>query len=339
MTKWEKLAEFARQEARRHLGAAALLALCSGTYALVGWLAGAPLPALAYGGLLCLCAALAVLGWDARCAWQRCCELERLAANLPASIAQLPPPTGAEQAAQQELLRRLAAQNAALESENAAGRRQMTDYYTLWAHQIKTPIAAMQLLLQTDGGENAPELAAELFKIEQYVELVLQYLRSQDMAGDLAVGRAELEPLVKGAVRKYAKLFILKRIDLVLGPLDGTALTDEKWLAFCLEQLLSNALKYTPGGGKVSIELAPGPRKVLVIRDTGCGIAAEDLPRVMERGFTGYNGRENKKSTGSGLYLCKKVLANLGHRFWLESAPGKGTAAMIDLTEARLGVE
>ena len=94
MTKREKLAEFARREARRHLGAAALLALCSGTYALVGWLAGAPLPALAYGGLLCLCAALAVLGWDARCAWQRCCELERLAANLPASIAELPPPPG-----------------------------------------------------------------------------------------------------------------------------------------------------------------------------------------------------------------------------------------------------
>lgn len=339
MTERERFVDFALREARRHLGAAALLALCTGVYGLVGWLTGAPLPLLAYGGLLCLCAALTMFAWDARCAWRRCRELERLAANLPASIAQLPPPTGAEQAAQQELLRRLAAQNTELEAKNAANRRQMTDYYTLWAHQIKTPIAAMQLLLQAEGEGSSPELAAELFKIEQYVELVLQYLRSEDMAGDLAVSRAQLEPLVRGAVRKYARLFILKRIDLELENLAGTALTDEKWLAFCLEQLLSNALKYTPTGGRVSIGLAPGPRQVLCIRDTGCGIAAEDLPRVMERGFTGYNGRENKKSTGIGLYLCKKVLANLGHRFWLESAPGKGTAALIDLTEKSLGVE
>ena len=89
----------------------------------------------------------------------------------------------------------------------------------------------------------------------------------------------------------------------------------------------------------MSIELAPGPRKILVIRDTGCGIAAEDLPRVMEQGALPATTAGRTKSTGIGLYLCKKVLANLGHRFWLESAPGKGTAAMIDLTEARLGVE
>ena len=339
MTKRERAAAFAKSEARRHVGGACLWLLCTGVYGLVGWLAGAPLAQLAYGGLLCLLAALALLAWDLRCAWKRCGVLERLEANLPASVAQLPPPTGAEQAAHQALLQCLAAQNSELQNKNAASRRQMNDYYTLWAHQIKTPIAAMQLLLQAGGGENAPELSAELFKIEQYVELVLQYLRSEDMAGDLAAAHVPLEPLVKGAVRKYARLFIIKKIDLALGELPGEALTDEKWLAFCLEQLLSNALKYTPAGGRVTIALEAGPRRVLSVRDTGCGIAPEDLPRVMERGFTGYNGRENKKSTGIGLYLCKKVLATLGHRFWLESAPGRGTAAFIDLTETRLGVE
>lgn len=331
--------EFALYELRRHLGAAALLAACLGIFGLIGWLQQVPAPILCYGALLAVCLAAVLLLWDLRCVWRQCRLLERLAVNLPASVSELPAPCGAEQAAQQALIRRLAAQVTGLESKNACTRRQMTDYYTLWAHQIKTPIAAMQLLLQTGGGENSRELQAELFKIEQYVDLVLQYLRSEDMAGDLAISRVALEPLVKSVVRKYARLFILKKIDLELENLTGQTLTDEKWLTFCLEQLLSNALKYTPEGGRVNIGLAPGPAQVLCLRDTGCGIAPEDLPRVMERGFTGYNGRENKKSTGIGLYLCRRVLENLGHGFWLESAPGKGTAAFIDLETRPVGVE
>ena len=337
--KREQLRMFFKQEARFHLGGAALLCACLSVFGAVGWLAGVPWPILLYGALLCLALALGLLAWQLARAWRQCSVLERLAANLPQGIDQLPPPRGAEQAALQQLLRRLAEQNRAIESRNTAQRRRMTDYYTRWAHQIKTPIAAMQLLLQLDQSDQAPALQAELFKTEQYVELVLQYLRSADMANDMALARVPLEPLVKGAVRKYARLFILRRIELELGDLGCQALTDEKWLAFCVEQLLSNALKYTQPGGRVQVRLAPGPGAVLEIRDTGCGIAPEDLPRVMERGFTGYNGREDKKSTGIGLYLCRRVLDNLGHRFWLESQPGAGTAAFIDLTVKPLGVE
>ena len=329
--------EFFKKELCRYWSSGSLLVLCLAVFGFVGWMQGVPPAILGYVALLCSCLALLLLGWNLACAWRRVRLLSRLAQNLPASLRELPVPTGAEQALLMQLLEQLAGQYNAQQSEASTAKRRMNDYYTLWAHQIKTPIAAMQLLLQT--GENDPQLQSELFKIEQYVGLVLQYLRSEDMAADLAVARAGLEPLVKSAVRKYARLFILKKVELVLEPLPGSALTDEKWLAFCLEQLLSNALKYTPEGGRITVGLAPGPGPVLFVADTGCGIAAEDLPRVMERGFTGYNGRENKKSTGIGLYLCRRVLHTLGHRFWLESAPGRGTTAFINLAEKRLGVE
>lgn len=329
--------EFLKNELCRYWGGGSLLALCLTVFSFVGWVQGIPLAVLCYVALLCICLALLLLGWNMACAWRRVKRLNRLAQNLPASLRELPTPTGAEQAVLMQLLEQLAGQYNQKQSEASTARRRMTDYYTLWAHQIKTPIAAMQLLLQTS--EPDPQMQSELFKIEQYVELVLQYLRSEDMASDLAVSRTPLEPLVKGVVRKYARLFIIKKIELVLQPLPGSALTDEKWLAFCLEQLFSNALKYTPEGGRITVGLAPGPAPVLFVADTGCGIASEDLPRVMERGFTGYNGRENKKSTGIGLYLCRRVLHTLGHRFWLESAPGRGTTAFIDLAEKELGVE
>ncbi|MBU5227233.1 sensor histidine kinase [Clostridium senegalense] len=213
-------------------------------------------------------------------------------------------------------------------------RTEMMDYYTLWAHQIKTPISAMRLLLQMEQSEENKELLAELFKIEQYVEMVLCYLRIENSSSDLVLKNCDLSQIIKQAVRKYANTFIRKNISLEFNEVNCTVLTDEKWLVFVIEQILSNALKYT-NEGKISIYMCKSKEKVLVIEDTGIGIAKEDLPRIFENGYTGYNGRMDKKATGIGLYLCKKILNKLSHKIIITSEIGVGTTVKIDLFSAK----
>lgn len=214
-----------------------------------------------------------------------------------------------------------------LESKICIDRQEMNDYYTLWVHQIKVPIAALRLLLQS-GEIDICAMSAELFKIEQYVEMVLSYLRMESISADMVLQEYSLGEIVKQAIRKYSKLFILKKIKLEFAEMDTKVVTDEKWVGFVIEQLLSNALKYT-NEGKIAIYMDQARANTLVIEDTGMGIQAEDLPRVMEKGFTGYNGRADKKSTGLGLYLCKTVLDKLGHSIELESEPEIGTKVYI----------
>lgn len=238
----------------------------------------------------------------------------------------------------QKLVQKLYTQINETESEQAIERQDMLDYYSMWAHQIKTPIAAMNLLLQTEKEEHpvlVRELEMELFKIQQYVEMVLTYLRMENMSADLSFAVCDLDTVIRQVVRKYSKMFILKKITLVYEPIQETVLTDEKWLSFVLEQLLSNALKYTENG---SVHIYK-KGQILVVEDTGIGIREEDLPRIFERGFTGYNGRNDKKSTGIGLYLCKSVMDKLQHGLWLESEAGKGTRACMDLSREKLPVE
>ena len=211
----------------------------------------------------------------------------------------------------------------------------MVEYYTLWAHQIKTPIAAMGLLLQDDDTDRGRELSAELFKIQQYVEMVLQYLRLGSDSTDYLIREVPLEPIVRQAARKYAQLFIRGKVSLNLRPMELKVLTDEKWLGFVVEQVLSNAVKYAPGGA-VTV-FAEG--ETLVIRDNGMGIAPEDLPRVFENGYTGCNGRTDKRSTGIGLYLCREICRRLGHRISVASRLGEGTEVRIALGRRTLEVE
>lgn len=217
-------------------------------------------------------------------------------------------------------------------------KRDLVDYYTLWAHQIKTPIAAMRLLLQSEEYINNDALSMELFKIEQYVEMVLQYIRLDSSSSDFVIKEYDLDNIVKQAVRKYAKIFVHKKINLDFTELNCMVLTDEKWMVFVIEQILSNSLKYT-NMGKISIYMENNKSKVLVIEDTGIGIKVEDLPRVFENGFTGYNGRADKKSTGIGLYLCKKVLTKLSHAIRIESEIGKGTKVKINFDNTKVEIE
>ena len=200
----------------------------------------------------------------------------------------------------------------------------------MWVHQIKTPIAAMDMLLQAESDLDRSQLSQQLFRIREYAEMVLTYLRMEDMGADLDLHRYDLDEIVKAAVKKYSRIFIHRHLTLGYEPLATRVLTDSKWLQFVIEQVLSNALKYTRQGG-VSIYLDAGYPCRLVIEDTGIGIRAEDLPRVFERGFTGLNGRVDKNATGIGLYLCQRIMKKLSHDIGIESEEGKGTRVWMDL--------
>lgn len=211
-------------------------------------------------------------------------------------------------------------------------KKDMADYYTMWTHQIKTPIAAMRLLLQNSSSQTELE---ELFKIEQYAEMALYFARLDSLSSDLLFRKCDVQEIVKQAVKKYSVLFLRSGLSFRMEEFEIEAVTDEKWLSFVVEQVFSNALKYTHKGGisiygaDASGAIVQGRASYLVIEDTGIGIRESDLPRIFERGFTGYNGRMDKKSTGLGLYLCDQIMKRMAHTIRVESAPGKGTKAVL----------
>jgi hypothetical protein len=237
----------------------------------------------------------------------------------------------------QEIIDAIANDRLNIINENERALSDMMDYYTIWAHQIKTPIAAMRLILQSENSSTNNELLEQLFKIEQYVEMVLHYLKTESLNSDMHIKTYSLDSIVKQAVRKYSKLFIRKKIKLNYEELNCNVLTDEKWLVFVIEQILSNSLKYT-NSGEISIYMDDKLPDTLVIEDTGIGIEKEDLPRIFEKGFTGFNGRLDKKSTGIGLFLCKRILNNLSHTISIESEVDKGTKIKIGLDKIDIDV-
>ena len=209
----------------------------------------------------------------------------------------------------------------------------LMDYYTLWAHQIKTPIAASSLLVgEIEDKKVKNQLEQELFKIESYVNIVLQYLRLESFHEDLVLKKENVEDLVKEIVKKYAIFFIQKGLSLSLHDLDRTIITDRKWFVVILEQVLSNSLKYTSQGG---IEIY-FQEDTLYIKDSGLGIQDADLLRVFERGFSGYNGRLTQQSSGLGLYLSNKIADELGHQISIASQVGQGTTVMISFSEKKM---
>lgn len=210
---------------------------------------------------------------------------------------------------------------------------EMIDYYTMWAHQIKTPIAAMRLNLQNEDSDFSRRLTEDLQRIEQYVEMVLCYLRLDSNSSDYVIREYDIDSIVRQGIKKFASQFIRKKIKLDYRPSDLKVVTDEKWLLFVIEQVLSNSLKYTKQG---SISVFVNDNQELCIKDTGIGIAPEDLPRIFENGYTGYNGRNDKKASGIGLYLCKRICKNLGHDITASSVLGEGTTIKINLNQKNI---
>ena len=250
---------------------ALLLLVLDGLFTLMFWLTQADGSAPMYMLLLFTVLELAAAAIDLRHFAQRHRDIQVQLGRIFAAADGLPEPDSLIEEDYQELVRAVCADSARARSEADLKMQDMLDYYTLWAHQIKTPIAAMRLILQSDDAPNSAELEQELFRVEQYVEMVLNYLRLGSDSTDYVICRVELDRLLHQSVKKYAKQFIRRRIRLDYKETGLTVLTDEKWLSFAIEQLLANALKYTREGGGIRI-YAEG--EALCIEDTGIGIAA-----------------------------------------------------------------
>ena len=313
-----------------------LFALFSCVFLATFFLYSLPLAAVLYPALICGILSLAVFVWDILRARKKHELLSGLAHLSAPLINHLPQIQSQDDADYQAIIQALKQEQNQLQTNMTMRYQDMVDYYTIWAHQIKTPIASMRLTLQSEDTALSRQLSEELLRIEQYVEMVLAFLRLDSKSSDYVFREQELDPIVREAIKKFAGQFIRKKLRLCYAPIHTRVLTDEKWLSFVIEQVLSNALKYT-NTGSISIDLESP--QTLCIRDTGIGIAPEDLPRVFEKSYTGYNGRGDKKASGIGLYLCKRVCTNLGHRIAINSSLEIGTVVRIYLAHDNLRVE
>lgn len=225
------------------------------------------------------------------------------------------------------------------ESENLHAERQtdQLDYFTLWLHQIKTPISAISLLTQSSSAKEAKQVAQELVRLEDYTHMALNYIKLEESGADLDLSLVDLDELIKKAIKKYSILFIYKGIRLDYQPLGMKVLSDGKWLQNLIEQILSNSLKYTPQG-TILIYRDSAQAETLIIEDTGIGIRSEDLPKIFNKGYSGMNGRLHEKSTGLGLFLSKKICQRLGHRIVIDSQPDQGTRVAIDMSREDLQI-
>lgn len=310
-----------------------LLFVC--IFAVSFWFYRLPVRAVMYPCALCLLFGAVFVVYDMTKAYRRHKFFEELHRRNTELISALPEPEGIVDSDYQQLISVLKEKIAEITAQTDSRIRDTVDYYTIWAHQIKTPIAAMRLTLQKEDVPEARRLASELSRIEQYVEMVLVFVRLGSDYSDYVFARQDIDEIIRSSVKKFASEFIDRRIRLEYDSVDIQAVTDEKWFAFVVEQLLSNALKYTREG---SIRIY-SEGKVLCIKDTGIGIAPEDLPRVFDKGYTGCNGRTDRRASGLGLYLCRRICQNLGIDISISSTVGEGTTVRLDLGQYKLGKE
>lgn len=312
-----------------------MLLLFACIFAFSFWVYRLPVRAVIYPCALCLLFGAVFAAYDIAKAYRRHKFFEELHRRNTELISALPEPEGIVDSDYQQLISVLKEKIAEITAQTDSRIRDTVDYYTVWAHQIKTPIAAMRLTLQKEDVPEARRLASELSRIEQYVEMVLVFVRLGSDYSDYVFTQQDIDEIIKSSVKKFASEFIDRRIRLEYDSVDIQAVTDEKWFAFVIEQLLSNALKYTREG---SIKIY-SEGKVLCIKDTGIGIAPEDLPRVFDKGYTGCNGRTDRRASGLGLYLCRRICQNLGIDISISSTVGEGTTVRLDLGQYKLRKE
>ena len=294
-------------------------------FILIFYLYNLPFEALFYSGLLCFVAALIVSIIDFNNYRKSYIDLKYLESNILNSKEDLPKSLDIRVEYYQKIIERLHNEVEKLKIEDNKKMEGLVDYYSMWIHQIKTPIAAINFLLDNEEID-VKAFRQELFKIERYVEMVLTYIRLGSETSDYVITSINLDEVVRENIKKYATLFINKKIKLNYVSHETYVISDKKWLGFAFEQLLSNAIKYTKSGGEISINISESK---LIIEDNGIGIYEEDLPRIFEQSFTGLNGRYEKKSSGLGLYLCKKTLDKLQHKIEITSEVNKGTKVIV----------
>ena len=284
-----------------------------------------PLEALIYTGSFCFLASCIASFLDFVNYKESYKKLKFLEKNILSDLEGLPKSLDIRIDYYHKIIEKLYEELEKLAQENRQKNTDMVDYYSMWVHQIKTPIAAMNFLLDNEEVDQKI-LQQELFKIERYVEMVLTYIRLDSISSDYVITKINLDEVVKDSIKKYATIFINKKIKLNYVSHETMVISDKKWLGFAFEQILGNSVKYSSSGGEITIETYENK---LVIEDNGIGIKEEDLPRIFEKGFTGFNGRYEKKSSGLGLYLCKKTLDKLGHHIEISSKVGEGTRIEI----------
>ncbi|WP_253198924.1 sensor histidine kinase [Clostridium estertheticum] len=209
--------------------------------------------------------------------------------------------------------------------------KENAEFMTAWVHEIKTPITTSKLLLESEE-KGCDSLKEEIEKIDDYVEKVLCYSRSNSFSQDYILSEVSINKLIKESIKRHSIIFIKKHIKLINKVPETLIIdTDKKWLLFIIDQLLSNSLKYTSNGGSIIFKHTEAEKEVLlIVEDTGIGIKSEDINRLFKKSFTGFNGRnENLKASGMGLYLSQKIAKKLGHYITLESEYGKGAKVII----------
>ena len=294
-------------------------------FVLIFYLYNLPFECLFYGGLLCFLVSLIASIIDYNNYRKSYIDLKYLESNILNSKEDLPKSLDIRVEYYQKIIERLHNEVEKLKIEDNKKMEGLVDYYSMWIHQIKTPIAAINFLLDNEEID-VKAFRQELFKIERYVEMVLTYIRLGSETSDYVITSINLDEVVRENIKKYATLFINKKIKLNYVSHETYVISDKKWFGFAFEQLLSNAIKYTKIGGEISINISENE---LIIEDNGIGIYEEDLPRIFEQSFTGLNGRYEKKSSGLGLYLCKKTLDKLQHKIEITSEINKGTKVEV----------
>lgn len=307
--------------------------LCCGVFAVVFAGYSLPIKAILYAGGISLLFSVVFIIIDAIIYFNHLRELERCKKGITDSIENIPVTTDAVEKTYCDMIKLLLDDKTKINSQAIRKAADLSDYYTIWAHQIKTPIAAARLLLQSDDYNNE-EMSEQIHKIEEYTEMAMCYARLSSETTDFVIKEYSVDELVKKNIRKFSSQFIRKGLSLSVDTMGMTTLSDEKWLGFVIGQVISNALKYTNSGGvRIYTE-----NKSLCIEDTGIGISAEDLPRIFEKGYTGLNGRIDERASGIGLYLCDKICRALGHNITAES-DRNGTLIRIDLSRQEIKFE
>lgn len=302
------------------------LILFSGIFLLVFQLNNIDLNYVLYALLLCISTLLVFSLCNFYFYVMKYKKLEATLYNVFLTMDGLPEPKTLNEKKYTEIINEMYNNNRKTVSEFDKEKSELIDYYTMWVHQVKTPIAAMKLIAQNSDNAYSRDLLAELFQIEQYVNMVLTYVRMNNDKTDFVIKKYDIDKIIRESVKKFSSQFIRKKISLDFKETNVNVLTDEKWLSFIIEQVISNSLKYTKKG---TISIYSTDENTICIEDTGIGIAPEDLPRVFDNGFTGYNGRSDKKATGIGLFMCKKIAEKLSHSISIESKINEGTKIFL----------
>ena len=310
-----------------------LFAVCCGVFAAIFSGYSLPTAAVMYAAAICFSIFFAAFIVDFILFSRKVKRLRQCKNEITLTIENLPAAANFIEKEYSEMLEILFDEKTVIKKGTEQKLADLSDYYTIWAHQIKTPIAAARLILQSECDVN--ELSEQIRRIEEYTQMAMCYARLTSESTDFVIRELSADELVRGEIRKFSAQFIRKKLSLDFKPSGKNVVSDEKWLGFVVGQVISNAVKYTNSGG---IEIYFEESQTLCVKDTGIGISPEDLPRIFEKGYTGLNGRIDEKASGIGLYLCDKICRRIGHKITAESDKN-GTVIRIFLTRENINFE